>query len=62
MGGQGYDGNSGYGGPSIQEAVDALRAWEDAGGHEVSLLSMGLGYTEAQQHIDYFQSVLARVR
>ncbi len=51
-----------YGGASVQECVDFVREWEDMGGHEVSIVSMGRGFKEVDQHIDHYQAVLANLR
>lgn len=51
-----------YGGADVEECADIVREWEDMGGQEVSIVSMGRGYTEVDQHLDYFQAVLAKVR
>lgn len=51
-----------YGGPDPQEAADLIREWEDMGGHEVSIVSMGRGFKEVDEHLDYYQSVLAKAR
>ena len=43
-------------------AADMIRPWEDSGGHEVGIVSMGRGFTEVDQHLDHYQAVLAKAR
>ncbi len=51
-----------FGGADVQAAADMVREWEDMGGTEVSIVSMGRGFKEVDQHIDHYQAVLAKVR
>ena len=48
-------------GLSVADAVDGARRWRDAGGTHASIVSMGLGYTTIDQHIDHFTEVKARL-
>ncbi len=41
------------GGLSVQESVDAARRWQDLGGTHASVVTMALGYTTTQQHLDH---------
>jgi probable F420-dependent oxidoreductase len=41
-------------------AVETAQRWRDAGGTHASVNSMGLGFTSADEHIAYFQTVAAR--
>lgn len=50
----------GYKGPDVQAAVDDLKRWQDAGGHEASIVSMGRGFKSADQHIDYYNEIRQR--
>ena len=43
-------------------AADMIRHWEDSGGHEVGIVSMGRGFTEVDQHLDHYPAVLAKAR
>jgi probable F420-dependent oxidoreductase len=51
-----------FGGADVQAAADMIREWEDMGGTEVSIVSMGRGFKEVDQHIDHYQAVLAKAR
>lgn len=42
--------------------ADLMRRWEDAGGTHAAVRTMGLGFTTAQQHIDFLAEVRERVR
>jgi len=55
-------GGEAYGGPDPQKAADMIREWEDMGGHEVSIVSMGRGFKEVDQHIEYYQAVADKAR
>jgi len=46
---------------SAQEATDSMKRWQDAGGTHASVVTMGLGFTETQQHIDYISEVRALI-
>jgi probable F420-dependent oxidoreductase len=48
--------------PSIPVALDAVRRWEDAGGTHAAIRTMGLGFSTAQQHIDYLAAVIQRLK
>lgn len=52
----------GVAGPDIQQASDSIRKWQDAGGAEASIVSMGRGFTSSDQHIDYYNEVRERVQ
>lgn len=55
-------GSTVYNALDVQESADFVREWEDLGGREVSIVSMGRGFKETDQHIDHYQSVLAKLR
>ena len=42
---------------SVQDTVDFLKRWQDLGGTHASIVSMGRGFTETQQHLDYFAQI-----
>ena len=44
-----------------EQAVDAIRRWKDAGGTDASVVTMGLGFTATQQHIDHLAEVRQRL-
>ena len=44
---------------NAQEVVDAINTWQDAGGTHATVGTMGLGFTETAQHIDYIEQVRA---
>jgi probable F420-dependent oxidoreductase len=48
-------------GQSVQQAVDAIRRWQDAGGTHASVGTLGNGFTTAQNHIDYLAEVRQRL-
>ena len=39
------------------ELAAVIDAWREAGGTHVSLVTMGLGLTSADSHIDYLASI-----
>lgn len=41
----------------VDDVVDRLKRWQDVGGTHASVVSMGRGFTEIQQHMDYFAEV-----
>jgi probable F420-dependent oxidoreductase len=43
----------------VGELAAMIEAWREAGGSHVSLVTMGLGLTSADSHIDYLSSVAA---
>ncbi len=48
-------------GSNIQQVVDLIHRWQDAGGTHVGIRSMGNGFTEPHQHIDYFNEIIQRL-
>jgi probable F420-dependent oxidoreductase len=46
---------------NADEAMDSLKRWKDAGGTHASVVTMGLGFTETRQHIDYISEVRALI-
>ena len=46
---------------SVDAAVKAAQMWRDAGGTHVSVCTMGMGLTTAEQHIDFMSEVKARL-
>jgi probable F420-dependent oxidoreductase len=48
-------------GLKIPEAIETIRRWQDAGGTHASVVTMGLGYTTEEQHIEHFQQLLAKL-
>jgi probable F420-dependent oxidoreductase len=53
--------NPAVGGVKVQEAVDTARRWQDVGGTHASVVTMGLGYKSAQQHIDHIAEFRQRL-
>lgn len=47
-------------GMSVQDAADGVRRWQDAGGTHASIVTMGKGFSEVDEHIDCLQAVLDR--
>jgi probable F420-dependent oxidoreductase len=45
----------------LEAVADKLRTWQDAGGTHASIVSMGLGFTTVDQHLDYFAEVKRRL-
>jgi len=43
------------------EVADTLHRWQDAGGTHASVMTMGLGFTHLDQHLDYMAKVQARL-
>jgi probable F420-dependent oxidoreductase len=46
---------------SVQESLDQVRRWQDMGGTHIGIRTMGLGFTETDQHIEYAGEVAARL-
>lgn len=46
---------------SPEETVDILRRWEDAGGTHASIITMGRGYREVDEHLDHLETVRAKI-
>jgi probable F420-dependent oxidoreductase len=44
-------------GYKVDDAVDILRQWQDAGGTHASITTMGLGYSSVEQHINHLAKV-----
>lgn len=44
------------------DAGETARRWADAGGTHVSVTTMGMGFTTADQHLDYAAEALAAIR
>jgi len=42
---------------SVQEIIDFLRRWQGLGGTHASIVSMGRGFTEPEQHLEFFAKV-----
>lgn len=49
------------GGLDVKAGVDAVKRWQDAGGTHVSVVTMGLGYTTIEQHIDHLAEIRQRI-
>lgn len=49
-------------GLSPGEVADAMRRWQDAGGTHTSVVTMGMGWATAEQHLDYLQEVHHRLK
>lgn len=49
------------GGLPEQQAADAIRRWQDAGGTHASIVTMGKGFLQPGQHIDFLSEVQARL-
>lgn len=45
-----------------QGAADDIRRWQDAGGTDASIVTMGRGYTTVEQHLDYVNEVYQLVK
>jgi probable F420-dependent oxidoreductase len=48
-------------GLSVGASADAVRRWQDLGGTEVSVVTMGLGFKTIDQHIDHITEVRHKV-
>lgn len=48
-------------GTGVQESLDLIRRWQDAGGTHAAVRTMGLGFTEVAQHIDYIAEAANRL-
>ena len=46
---------------NVGDAVDTLKRWEDAGGTHASVVTMGMGLTTIEHHIDYIEQVRAKI-
>lgn len=46
---------------SVGDTLDVIRRWRDAAGTHVGVRTMGLGFTEAQQHIEFLAEVRQRL-
>lgn len=47
-------------GVDVATALEIARRWRDAGGTHLGIRSMGLGFTSALQHIEYFAEIRRR--
>jgi probable F420-dependent oxidoreductase len=57
-----FIGQSGTGGgATAEETIDWLRRWEDGGGRYASVVTMRLGLKDVEAHIDYLESIRARL-
>jgi hypothetical protein len=45
----------------VTSALDVMRRWQDCGGTHAAVRTMGFGFTESQQHIDYLAEVRHRL-
>ncbi len=45
-----------------EEAADYLKSWRDDGGTHGTIASLGRGFSEIQQHVDFVGEVLAKLR
>jgi probable F420-dependent oxidoreductase len=45
-----------------QSALDQMHRWQDAGGTHVAIRTMGLGFSTAQQHLDFLSEILQKFR
>jgi len=48
-------------GIGVEESIDLARRWQDAGGSHVAVKTLGLGFTEVAQHIDYIAEAANRL-
>jgi len=48
-------------GQRVDEVVDALKRWQDAGGTHASVVTMGMGFDTTEAHLDYIADVAARI-
>ena len=46
---------------TVDAAVNAADMWREAGGTHISVCTMGMGFTTAEQHIDFMTEVKARL-
>ena len=46
---------------SVDGTIDRLRRWEDAGGTHASVITMGMGFREVDEHLDHLEAVRAKV-
>ena len=49
-------------GTDVTTSLELIGRWREAGGTHVAVRSMGLGFTQTQQHIDHFADVRQRLR
>ncbi|MFN3231700.1 MAG: LLM class F420-dependent oxidoreductase [Alphaproteobacteria bacterium] len=47
---------------SLDAAIDAIKRWEDAGGTHASVVTMGMGLSTTEAHLDYINEVKNRLR
>jgi probable F420-dependent oxidoreductase len=47
-------------GTSLDDTIDALASWEEAGGTHASIVTMGLGLTTVDAHLDYLATIQAK--
>ncbi len=48
-------------GATVEQVVDLTKRWRDAGGSHIAVRSMGNGFTDVRQHIDFFGEVKQRL-
>ena len=48
-------------GVAPEEVGERIRQWEDLGGTHASVVTMGLGFTTLDQHLDYYANVKQRL-
>jgi probable F420-dependent oxidoreductase len=48
-------------GTDVMASLDLFRRWQDAGGTGCAVRSMKLGFTSAEQHIDHFAAIRAKL-
>ena len=48
-------------GTSLDETVTALAKWQEAGGTDASIVTMGMEFTTVDQHLDYLAEVQAKI-
>jgi probable F420-dependent oxidoreductase len=46
---------------NVGDTVDSIKKWQDAGGTHASVVTMGMGLTSIEQHIDYIEQVRAKL-
>ena len=46
---------------NVAEVIDIARRWEDVGGTHLGVRTMGLGFLEASQHVDFLAEVKQRL-
>ncbi len=45
----------------VEESIDLVHRWQDAGGTHAAVKTLGLGFTEVPQHIDYIAEAAHRL-